>query len=75
MNYSADTGEEGKKGKILNFRPGIEQIHQQPLVVHSKERGDKLLSWVMAWCLVYWTSSLWVPGSMPGRRFIPSLEG
>ena len=24
----------------------------------------------MAWCLVYWTPSLWVPGSMPGRKFI-----
>jgi len=24
----------------------------------------------MAWCLVYWTPILWVPGSMPGRKFI-----
>ena len=30
----------------------------------------KLLSWVMAWCLVYWTPSLWVPGLMPGWKFI-----
>ena len=126
-NYSADTGEEGKNGKI-NFHPHIEpgprdwesstlsirslprtkvylhilsyvlpvvvdksakltlaeppnlvplrvdwktspsgkepvcgwQIRQQPLVVRRKEQGDKLLSLVMAWCLVYWTLSLWV---------------
>ena len=48
-----------KNGKT-NFRLGIDR----------EEWGDELLSWVMAWCLVYWTPSLWVPGSMPGWKFV-----
>ena len=40
------------------------------MVVRREEWGDKCLSWVMAWCLVYWTPSLWVPGSMPRQKFI-----
>ena len=70
-----------EKNVETNFRPGTEpgtprlgvrgwQIRQRPLVVHREEWRDRLLSWVMAWCLVCWTPSLWVPGSVPGRKFV-----
>ena len=36
---------------------GSWQISQRPLTVHKGEWGDRLLSRVMAWCLVHWTLS------------------
>ena len=69
-----------KDGKI-NFLPGIEPSTQRLGVQYIKHQAitqDKSLSPYSSLCttsghwriLVYWTPSLWVPGSMPRRQFV-----
>ena len=48
--------------------PGDGIVRITLLTQVKKERKERLLSWVMAWCLVYWTPSLWVLDSMPGQK-------
>ena len=49
---------------------GSWQISQRPLTVHKGEWGDRLLSRVMAWCLVHWTLSHWARVRCSGRKFV-----